>query len=168
MSAPIIVTVLFGDEDFHYFDRLRRAYFPPDRNQLPAHLTIFHHLMPSLEQELKQRLSSETRGVARPAARVSGLISLGAGVAFRIESPELEAIRERLAEAFAPLLIPQDAAGWRPHVTVQNKVAPSDAKALLASLQADFRPRPIAIAGLAAWWYRGGPWEPLSRHLFAA
>ena len=25
----------------------------------------------------------------------------------------------------------------------------------------------LAIAGLAAWWYRGGPWEPLSRHMFA-
>ncbi len=23
-----------------------------------------------------------------------------------------------------------------------------------------------AITGLAAWWYRGGPWAPLSRHMF--
>jgi hypothetical protein len=45
-------------------------------------------------------------------------------------------------------------------------VPPADAKALLTALNADFRPRPVAIAGLATWWYRGGPWEPLSRHMF--
>ena len=27
--------------------------------------------------------------------------------------------------------------------------------------------RPVELAGLATWWYRGGPWEPLSRHMFA-
>ena len=59
---------------------------------------------------------------AAPVARAAGLMNLGRGVAIRIESPDLAAIRERLADAFAPLLTPQDAAGWRPHVTVQNKV----------------------------------------------
>jgi len=28
-------------------------------------------------------------------------------------------------------------------------------------------PREVEIAGLASWWYRGGPWEPHSRHMFA-
>uniref|UniRef100_S0DEW7 2'-5' RNA ligase family protein n=1 Tax=termite gut metagenome TaxID=433724 RepID=S0DEW7_9ZZZZ len=167
VAAPIIVTALIDDADFHHFDRLRRAHFPPKRNQLPAHLTMFHHLMPSLEHELKQRLSAETRGVPKPAARVGGLLPLGSGVAFRIDSPALEEIRGRLADAFGPLLTPQDAAGWRPHITVQNKVSAAQAKALLSELDADFTPRPIAIAGLASWWYRGGPWAPLSRHMFA-
>lgn len=117
--------------------------------------------------ELKQRLGAETRGVPAPAARAAGLMNLGRGVAFRIDSPDLAAIRERLAEAFGPLLTPQDSAGWRPHVTVQNKVAPAEAKATLALLEADFRPHPVRIAGLAAWYYRGGPWEAISRHMFA-
>ena len=98
---------------------------------------------------------------------MAGLISLGQGTAFRIESPGLADIRDRLADAFAPMLMPQDKAGWRPHVTIQNKVVPAEAKALLHRLQADFTPRPVAIAGLASWWYRGGPWAPLSRHMFA-
>jgi hypothetical protein len=165
--APIIVTALFGKSDAAYFDTLRREHFPPERNHLSAHLTMFHHLSPLLEAELKQRLSNETRGIPAPAARIAGLMSLGRGVAFRIESPELADIRDRLADAFLSMLTPQDAAGWRPHVTVQNKVEPYQAKALQAALEADFRPRPVAIAGLAAWWYRGGPWEPLSRHMFA-
>jgi len=165
--APIIVSALFGRADQAWFDGLRRAHFPPERNQLDAHLTLFHHLPPSIGAELKQRLNTETRGVRAPLARAAGLMSLGRGVAIRVECPALLAIRGMLSEAFSGLLTPQDAGGWRPHVTIQNKVAPSVAKLLLAQLGRDFQPRDVEIAGLAAWWYRGGPWEPLSRHMFA-
>ena len=164
--APIIVTALFGPADAAYFDDLRLRHFPPERNQLKAHLTMFHHLAPSLKRELKQRLVAETKGVAPLDARIAGLMSLGRGVAFRIESPALEDIRDRLADAFATLLTPQDRAGWRPHVTIQNKVEPAVSKALQADLERDFRPRTVRIVGLATWWYRGGPWEALSRHMF--
>jgi hypothetical protein len=165
--APIIVTALFGGADATWFDAVRRRHYPPERNQLAAHLTMFHHLPPSLAGELKTRLASETRGVAAPRARIADLISLGEGVAYRIDSDELRAIRARLADDFTGLLTPQDQAGWRPHVTVQNKVRPDVARALQRELEQDFVPRPVAIAGLAAWWYRGGPWEALSRHMFA-
>jgi hypothetical protein len=165
--APIVVTALLGAEDQAWFDGLRRRYFPPERNQLPAHLTLFHHLPPGILDELKHRLAGATRGQRAPEARVSGLMSLGQGVAYRIESPDLDGIRALFAEAFAGLLTPQDRAGWRPHVTVQNKVEPAQAKALLAELRADFRLRAVRISGLASWWYRGGPWEPISRHMFA-
>jgi hypothetical protein len=165
--APIIVTALFGHEDQAWFDRQRRAYFPPERNVLAAHCTMFHHLAPELGAELKQRLNAATRGLPAPHARVGGLMNLGRGVAYRIESPDLEAIRADLADAFASMLVPQDRSGWRPHVTVQNKVEPAEAKALLATLSAGFLPRPVKIAGLATWWYRGGPWEAFSRHMFA-
>lgn len=164
--APIIVTALMGAADQALFDGLRRAHFPPERNHLAAHLTMFHHLMPSLLPELQHRLTGETRGVQAPAAQIVGLMSLGRGTAFRIESPGLHEIRAQLADAFAPMLIPQDQAAWRPHVTVQNKVAPADAKALMSDLQATFRPRPLRIIGIGTWWYRGGPWEPIGRHMF--
>lgn len=166
-GAPIIVSALFGAADHAALDALRRRHFPPERNQLAAHLTLFHHLPPHVATELRQRLSAETRDVGAPRARIAGLRNLGRGVALRIESPELEEIRARLADAFAMLLTPQDRAGWAPHVTIQNKVDPAEARALLHALQADFRPRPLAIAGLASWWYRGGPWEQISRHKFA-
>ena len=63
-AAPIIVSALFGDADLAWLDALRRAHFPPARNQLPAHLTLFHHLPPSIEGELGARLGTETRHVA--------------------------------------------------------------------------------------------------------
>ncbi|MDO7844304.1 2'-5' RNA ligase family protein [Sphingomonas immobilis] len=165
-AAPIIVTALFGPVDQAWFDGLRKKYFPPERNYLDAHLTMFHHLAPSLEAELKQRLSAATRGVKAPVAHAAGLLSLGEGTAYRIESEGLEQIRAELAEAFAPMLLPQDRAGWRPHVTIQNKVKPTEAKALLKRLEGSFQRKPVAVAGLASWYYRGGPWEPLSQHAF--
>jgi len=168
LNAPIIVTAIFAGPDQAWFDRQRREYFPPERNQLDAHLTMFHHLPPSVAAEIKRRLNEETRGVRAPDARVGGLISLGRGVAYRIESPDLIGLRARLADAFTGLLTPQDQAGWRPHVTIQNKVESAEAKKTLAALQAGFNPREVQIAGLAAWWYRGGPWEQLSVHKFSA
>ncbi|WP_033923482.1 2'-5' RNA ligase family protein [Sphingomonas sp. 37zxx] len=167
VPAPIIVAAIFGGQDAAYLNRLRAEHFPPERNQLDAHLTLFHHLAPELARELKQRLVAETRGIAAPDARIAGVMSLGRGVALRIESPAIEEIRARLADAFAPMLIPQDRAGWRPHVTIQNKVEPAVAKALCQQIEAGFVARRLSITGLGAWWYRGGPWEALSRHMFA-
>ena len=165
MTAPIIVTALIGDPDFAYLDGLRRTHFPPERNVLRAHLTLFHHLPPSCADELKQLLRDEARG-NDPQARLSGLINLGGGVAFRIESPDLEDIRARIAERFAPMLMPQDRNPWRAHVTVQNKVKAPEARALLEQLSGDFQPRTLKLSGLAAWYYRGGPWEQIAAYAF--
>ena len=163
--VPIVVTALLDPDSFAWLDGLRRAHFPAQRNVLDAHLTLFHALPPSLEPELRRRLSSLTRG--RPlAAEATGFVSLGRGVAVRIVSPQLGAVRQELAEAFDGMLTPQDAAGWRPHVTIQNKVSPAEARDLHVLLSGTFRPRRIEIVGLAAWWYRGGPWEPLARFAF--
>lgn len=160
MTAPIIVTALIGEPDFTTLDALRRKHFPAARNHLRAHLTMFHHLPPSCEGELLQLLKDEARG-NDPQARLTGLINLGGGVAVRVESPDLEDIRARIAERFAPLLMPQDRNPWRAHVTLQNKVKAAEARALLDQLTATFQPKPFALSGLAAWWYRGGPWEPI-------
>jgi hypothetical protein len=165
MTAPIIVTALMGAQDFAELDALRRRHFPPERNVLRAHLTLFHHLPPSCERELLDLLRGLARD-AQPSANLSGLINLGRGVAFRIESPELAGIRARIAEWFADMLTPQDQAGWRAHVTIQNKVAPEIARALLGELTATFKPRPLALSGLAAWYYRGGPWDPIAAFAF--
>lgn len=163
--APIIVSALFAPADFAWLDGLRRAHFPPERNQLDAHLTLFHHLPPAIAHELKDRMVEITRRPA-PSAFADGMLNLGRGVAIRIAAPDLVAIRAELAAAFSGLLTPQDAAGWRPHVTIQNKVSPIAARALLDSLESGFQRRPVHIVGLAAWWYRGGPWELLFKSLF--
>ena len=50
MAGPLIVTAELGPADFAWLDAQRRAHFPPERNQLAAHLTMFHALPPSLEE----------------------------------------------------------------------------------------------------------------------
>jgi hypothetical protein len=144
---------------------LRRRHFPPERNQVPAHLTLFHHLPPGIERELGQRLKTYA-AVEAPQARIVGVMDLGRGTAFRVESEELADIRYDLAEAFRGLLIPQDQAPWRPHITIQNKVEPRVAKSLQAELRARFEPRPLSIKGLASWRYMGGPWQPIRDYVF--
>ena len=165
--APIIVTALMGPTDFAWADGLRRMHFPPERNQLRAHITLFHHLPPSIAHELSALLADLTHDPA-PPARLASVVSLGNGVAFTIDSPGLRDVRARIADRFAPMLTPQDKAGWRPHVTVQNKVSADAARTLLAELKSTFEPRPFVIAGLAAWWYRGGPWDAIGGWAFGS
>jgi hypothetical protein len=167
VSAPIIVSALFGEADFKRLDQQRRAYFPPERNQVSAHLTLFHHLPPSCLGELKQRMQEETR-CPQPKAMISGLMSLGNGVAYRVDSLALEEARGNLAEAFQGMLTPQDQAPWRPHITVQNKVKPAVAKALHMQLSIGFAPRTLIIVGLATYYYRDGPWDPIAAYRFGS
>ncbi len=161
MAGALIVTAELGAEDFAWLDSLRRAYYPAERNRVPAHLTLFHSLPPSLEGEAHRRLARAASAKA-PRATIAGLMDLGGGVAFRIVSDDLDRVREALAEGFHGMLSAQDdGGGWRPHVTIQNKVSTREARALLAQLERDFRPRPLAIAGLGLHRYMGGPWERL-------
>ena len=93
-------------------------------------------------------------------------MDLGGGAAFRVVSPDLDRIREELAEDLHGLLGAQDSGGWRPHITIQNKVAPKVARALIADLQVSYQPRPLAISGLGLHRYLGGPWENLGKWSF--
>jgi hypothetical protein len=165
MAGALIITAEIASRDFAWLDQMRRQHYPSERNCLPAHLTIFHALPPSAEGEVRSRLS---RFAAEPAPRASieGMMDLGGGVAFRVVSPGLDRIRHQLADDFHGLLSAQDAGGWRPHVTIQNKVSPREAKALIATLGRGFCPRSLAIGGLGLHRYLGGPWEKLAIYSF--
>ena len=165
MAGALIVTAELGAEDLAWLDAVRRRHYPPERNQLPAHLTMFHALAPSAQEEARRRLADHAAGPA-PGARIAGLMDLGGGVAFRVVSDELDAIRNELSYDLHGLLGAQDSGGWRPHVTIQNKVAPKAARELLRSLERDFQPRPLRIAGLALHRYLDGPWETIASYKF--
>ena len=165
MAGPLIVTAELAPRDFAWLNDLRCRHYPADRNRVPAHLTMLHAVAPSAEAELRQilRTMSEERP---PQARVAGVKNLGGGVAFRIASEELDAIRAEIAHRLHGLLTAQDSAGWSAHVTIQNKVAPRDAKALVQALGDGFTDRPIRISGLGLHRYLGGPWETLRTFAF--
>jgi 2'-5' RNA ligase superfamily len=165
--APIIITAQMGKADQGWADALRSRHFPPERNQVKAHITLFHHLPPTHLPEIKARLAAIARECAAPPAMLSDVMLLGRGVAYRVDCPELMAMRDELAEGFTGLLTPQDQARPRLHITVQNKVEPRVAKALFGELAPSFQPRALAITGLSAFYYRGGPWEVIQHWTFS-
>jgi len=160
VAGALIVTAELAPADLAWLDALRRHHYPAERNQLPAHLTMFHALPPSLEREARHRLA-QAAATRPPQASIAGLMDLGGGVAFRVVSDDLDRIREELSEGFHGMLGAQDRGGWRPHVTIMNKAPNREARRLLTALEAGFKPRPLGIRGLALHRYLGGPWETL-------
>ena len=126
---------------------------------------MFHALPPSAIGEAKRQLGLQSR-LPPPHATIAGLMDLGGGVAFRIVSDDLDLIRADLAEHFHGMLGAPDAVGWRPHVTIQNKVKRSEARDLLNQLDQQFQPRPLGIVALSLHRYLGGPWEAVARYPF--
>ncbi|MGN3975433.1 2'-5' RNA ligase family protein [Tsuneonella sp. SYSU-LHT278] len=163
--APLIVTAELPEALQSRADQLRAAHFPPERNHLKAHVTLFHALPPMVEGELRDALAVEARA-APVRARLEGVMNLGRGTALRLCSPGMLELRERIADRLHGLLTPQDQQAPRLHVTIQNKVAPSVAKALQAALARTLEPRDFTFAGLALHRYRGGPWETVHRWPF--
>lgn len=158
---PIIMTASMGAADQAWANGLRRAHYPPDRNVLDAHITLFHHLPGAQESEVIDRTKALAAEFAAPGASLTELMNLGRGVAYRIHSPGLLAVRAIMADALHGLLTVQDQGQPKLHITVQNKAEPAAAKALMQQLQAEFVARPLAITGLALHRYLGGPWETI-------
>lgn len=161
-TDPLILTLALDPETFARFDGLRRRHFPQALNHIPAHATLFHHLPGLHEPGIVETLAALMRTQAAPDVAVTGLRFTGRGVAYVLASEPLSAFRGRLVEHFQALddgLTAQDRQGWRPHVTVQNKVDPATARALHADLEDSFVPFRFTAPGLLLWRYLGGPWE---------
>ncbi len=165
---PLIVTVALDEGAFAWFDDLRQSHFPRHRNRVPAHLTLFHALPGQYERSIVETLKAACQDRRPFALDVRNPWSLGRGVAYRLGSPDLDDLHQELAEAFAPWLTRQDQAPFRPHITIQNKVEPDEARQLLEHLQLEFEPFHIFAEGLLLWRYLGGPWALVGRFGFDA
>lgn len=149
-------------------EALRRMHYPPERNHVPAHVTLLRALPPFAEDEARRQLSALAGELPPPAAELTGVVDLGSGTALAISSPALLEARAMLATHFHGLLTVQDEAPPRLHVTIQNKVPRAEARALQAALALTFRREPFAFAALALHRYRGGRWEGAGRWPFRA
>ena len=163
---PLVVTLALDEASQERFDALRQAHFPRERNHLRAHVTLFHALPGEQEQAVRRDLAQAAQR-GRFAVRVTGLRSLGRGVAYVLQSAELALLREELRTSWEPWLTLQDRSRHSPHVTVQNKVDPAAARALLGQLEHGFAPYDVTATGLSLWRYLGGPWEPLVTERFS-
>lgn len=160
-EPPIILTIQFDEKSDLLFRELRRAHYPQDIDRVAAHLTLFHNL-PGTEEKL---ILAETAALAAKTApfrvRVAGPMRLGRGVALKIESETLDALRASLADRFRPWLKGHDREKFRAHVTVQNKVAAHEAAALFDHLGAQAAFDAIA-EGIQLWLYVNKSWRPIA------
>jgi len=154
-EPSLILTIRIDEQAQHFFNALRQQHFPPERNFLQAHLTLFHK--PPSDPETFKILSQTKPNCF--SMEVTGLTGLGSGVAYKIHSQELNSLREQLRMRFYPYLNAQDKQGFRPHITVQNKVNADTARILLRKLTSEFRPFMVQAVGLDLWHYLGGPWK---------
>ena len=158
---PLVLTLELDDASQQWLDDLRRRHFPPERLVVGAHVTMFH----ALPGESEARVRAAVAAALRPAfeVQVSGVRFLGTGVAYDLRSADALALRAQIADSCQGLLTRQDGQPWRPHVTVQNKVAAERARTTYEDLSAAFTPWTAEAVGVALWRYLGGPWEPVTR-----
>lgn len=166
MANPFIVTAALPADIQGWADSLRRAHFPPERNHLHAHVTMFHSFAPSLLEELTDFLPGVARSFAPPQARITGLLDFGKGTAIKLESPQLLTLRRAIADHFHGSLTDQDLHEPRPHITIQNKVTKREARALQAELAPMIEARDFHFPALELHRYQGGPWELVKRMAF--
>lgn len=167
MHPPLLVTLAMDAASFAHFNGLRQQHFPPARNHIPAHITLFHQLPATEEAAVRGALAVAAHHQKAFIMHSSGVWMLGFGVAYRVESAEARALRDNLARQFAAWLTPQDAQRtFTPHITVQNKTTAEAANQLHAELASQFMPTAITAVGLDLWRYLGGPWEHCARFDF--
>jgi len=135
-ARPLVVTLEIDDAAQARFDRERTALFPTGRTAVGAHVTLFHALPSAQEPDVITDLTAAASTHEPFEIEVRELMSLGAGVAYRL---------------------------FRPHVTVQNKVSPEVARRTLAELRERFAPFLITARALRLWRYDGGPWTYCER-----
>ena len=161
---PYLVTLGFDPSTFERLDRLRARYFPPSRNMVPSHLSLFHKLPGDEGESIDLALAGVSRWAEPIPLSFSGLKRTGRGMMATVEAPGLAAIRSSLARSFARWLTPQDRQPFHPHVTLMNKAERLEAEAAFEELQAAWSPWSGTGDRLILWRYLGGPWDEVASY----
>jgi hypothetical protein len=156
-KPPLVLTARLDSDAFTFFNALRQKYFPHERNFIDAHLTLFHAL-PN-EPAIRDTIGAMAGTQSAFTSSVKEPVTIGKGVAFKIESPELMLLHKAFQNKWLNVLSMQDRQKLWPHVTVQNKVTPAEAQQLLQQLRYNFIPFSIVVNGLQIWEYLDGPWR---------
>ncbi|MEK6476495.1 2'-5' RNA ligase family protein [Catalinimonas sp. 4WD22] len=157
--APLILSLRLDEDSQIFFNQLRKRYFPPERNYLDAHLTLFHHLPGEEIRNIKKQLREVSTTTSIFPLEVTKVKMIGRGVAHQLESDALMKMHKELARQWQKWLTPQDSQKLWPHITGQNKVDPDKAKMLYEKLSDSFEPLTAYATGLSLWAYQNGPWK---------
>lgn len=163
---PLILTLKFDPATFEVVNALRQQHFPAEINFLPAHVTLFHALPSDQIDVIEQNLRYLCEQTSVFPLSLPELRFLGNGVAIEVKSPELNHLQRGLAEHWHSWLKPQDRQGYKPHITIQNKVTAEIARPVYNQLAETWKPLEGQAEGLLLWYYQGGPWDPAGEFLF--
>ncbi|WEK46788.1 MAG: 2'-5' RNA ligase family protein [Candidatus Andeanibacterium colombiense] len=165
-GAPLLITAELPPDVLAWADGLRRLHYPPERNRLRAHVTLFHALPPSAEGEARRLLADFSAAHPPPEARVTGLMDLGTGTAMDLRSDGMVALHAAMSERLHGVLTRQDDRRLRLHITVQNKVERRAAKTLQAQLAETLEHRRFRFRGFGLYAWESGLWNPLAEYPF--
>lgn len=165
-NTPLIVTAKMDAESFEFLNALRKAYFPPERNHLAAHITLFHHLPGEYLSEIEDHLKITASRQYEFKLLFGEIKFIGRGSIARIESPDLVSLRNKLANYWSDWLTSQDKQKFMPHVTLQNKTESEEARLVYEKLKESWEPRTGTATALQLWHYRNGPWQLANEFVF--
>jgi 2'-5' RNA ligase len=165
-NAPLVLTLKLDRSTFDRFNTLRQQYFPRERNFLPAHITLFHALPGKQNLPIREKLQTLCSETSTMPLQFSQLRFLGKGVAIECSSSDLVQLQKSLMQSWKNWLTPQDQQNYRPHITIQNKVTPEEARQLYEQMLHNWHPLTGTGEGLLLWYYRGGPWELIEEFPF--
>lgn len=163
---PVIVSLALNKELQNELSELRTKYFPPERNYLPGHITLFHALPSENLDFLKRTLTFRCQEqVPFPVSFAKPRLTNNAAVLIPLKANKLQDLRRNLLLDYEEHLelTEQDARrNYAPHLTVVNKVNRQEAQRVydeLSSIQNQQQPLQGQAVGLDFWYYKGGPWE---------
>ena len=156
----MILTLGFDSRSFARLAAERERHFPPARNFIQVHVTLFQQLADHAHLRLLADLAAEASTVPVLTFEATGIVDFGGGAAIEVACPSARELQTRLRRRWSDILTPGDDRPRQLHVTVQNKVYRDTARKTQAALRAGFTPWQGLFDRLLLWHYRGGPWEP--------
>lgn len=148
------------DAAYWHFEAVRQQYFPPEKNRMEAHITLFHCLPGEEKAAILRDMEQAAAGYAPFDIPVSDVMRLKRGAAYQLESERLQALYATLFAKWAGWLNPETRdRPFIPHITVQNKVEPEEAAKTYETLRQDFTPRTLTATGLDMWELINGKWQ---------
>jgi len=166
-DLPFLITLGFDPSTFDRLDGLRRRYFPAERNQVPAHLSMFHQLPATEWDAIDEELARVTRDHPPISVQFIGPKPTEHGVMLAVQAPGLATIRGELAKTFSRHLTAQDRQPYHPHVMIMNKADRVEAERALLEIQSSWNPWSGMGDRLILWRYLGGPWDEAASYPFS-
>src|SRR3954452_6981209 len=113
METTYILTAEMDGESFAWLDDIRGEHFPPERNFISAHLTLFHRLSGPQIVQLRYVALPHTG----PVVHFDRVALLGFGFSLHIQSAQLARLRSGRQFGMGGKFSPQARQDWKPHVT---------------------------------------------------